>query len=463
MGQQEKGTHMKHQIEQWTTALLGGAALMLCMSAMADYSPGKGYTFKLGDGINANVGADMRIRLEGYERPVVDPDMAKLDQGPAYEYLRVRTRVWGSVMVEDWMKFNIRLVNRTQDYSSRPGDNGAGAATWEFPDETIYDQLNLQLLNIADSDWSLTIGRQDFPLGNGMVFLEGTPYDQGRTIYFDGVSATLKKECDTLKLFAFYNSYRDRTVVINDQERRLSRGDIFTGGAYWTHMFTKKVNTDLYYIFSDVVDDAVTEEGDDDAEMHTAGLRLFGALHEQVDYSIEYAREFGPSQIEELDMSNTMIDGRLTLKAPKDTLFSPSVMLEYTYWAGDDPTTDGEFEGWDPIFATYPIFREELLPVMLRGNWTNLHQPRVEGHLAVNKCWSVAAAYAYLMADHDNLSCVAGGGEGGAFGQLVSVFVDYKPCPYVAFALEVAEFYPGDYWDDADNSTWGRFQTTFSF
>ena len=456
---------MKHQIGRWTKALLGGAALLVGTSAMADYAPGKGYTFNLGDeGIDATVGGDLRIRLEGYDRPVVDPDMAKMDQGPAYSYLRVRTRAWLGVRVEDWMKFNLRLVNRTQVYSSRPGDNGAGPASWEFPDETIYDQLNLQLLNIADSDWSLTIGRQDLPLGNGMIFLEGTPYDQGRTIYFDGVSATLKKERDTLKLFAFHNSYRDRTVVINDQERRLSRGDIFTAGAYWTHTFSKMFNTDLYYFYADVLDDATTDKGDDDDDFHTAGLRLFGALHEQVDYSLEYAREYGHKQVNDFSMANSLVDARLTLKAPKDTLFSPSVLLQYTYFAGDDPGTGNEFEGWDPIFASYPIFREELLPVMLRGNWTNLHQPRIEGRLAVNKCWSVAASYAYLLADENDLPCVAGGGNGGStFGQLVSAFVDYKPCPYVSFALEVAEFFPGNYWNDGDNSTWGRFQTTFSF
>jgi hypothetical protein len=446
------------------TALLGAAALVFCMSAMGGYAPGAGYTFNLGaEGIDATVGADMRLRLEGFERTVTDPDMVRTANGPAVDYLRVRTRLWLGVKVQDWMKVNARLVNRVQDYSSRPGDNGAGPATWEFPDETIFDQLNLQLLNVASSDWSLTLGRQDLPLGNGMVFLEGTPADQGRTIYFDGVSAVLKKANDTLKLFAFYNSARDRTLVINDQERALRRGDIFTAGAYWTHKFSTALNSDLYYIYADVLDNAATEEADDDAEINTLGFRLFGAPHDQIDYSFEYARQLGPSQVEELDMSNTMIDGRLTFKAPKDTMLSPSVLLQHTYFAGNDPTTVGENEGWDPIFAAYPIFREELLPTMLRGNWTNLHQSRIEGRVAFTKEWSAAVAYAYLMADHDDLACVAGGGTGGTFGQLVSAFVDYKPCKYVSFALEVAEFYPGNYWTDADNSTWGRFQTIFTF
>jgi len=456
-------------IRQWTMALLGAVALSLCMSAVrGEYTPGAGYTVNLGaEGIDATVGADMRIRLEGFERTVVDPEMAMptSDYGPAYEYLRVRTRVWLGIKVQDWMKFNARLVNRSQYFSSRPGDNGAGPATWEFPDETILDQLNLQLPNIADSDWSLTIGRQDFFLGNGMVYLEATPYDQGRTIYSDGVSAVMKKASDTLKLFAFYNRFQDKTLpVINDQDRRLSRGDIFTAGADWTHTFHKCFSTELYYIFANVMENATTDMGDDDADTHTAGIRLFGAPHDQIDYSLEFAREFGTGKEEELDMSNTLVDARLTLKAPKDTKLSPSVLLQYTYFAGDDPTTP-EFEGWDPIFANYPIYREELLPIMFgaRG-FSNLHQGRIEGRVAITKTLSVATAYTYLVADHDNLALPGGrGGTGGGFGQLISAFVDYKPCKYVAFALEVAEFYPGSYFTDGDNSTWGRFQTTLTF
>lgn len=477
----EKETHVKHSIGRWATALLGVAALGLCMGAMAgQYEPGRGYTFKLGEGIDATVGADMQIRLEGYDRDVVDPDMAKMDNGPAYQYLRLRERAWFGVKVEDWMKFNARLVNRWQYFSSRPGENNADMATWEFPDETVFDLLNLQLLEIGDSDWSLTIGRQELPLGNGMVFLEGTPADQGRTIYFDGISATMKQERDTLKLFAFYNSYRDKTLVINDQERRLRRGDIFTTGAYWTHAYNtdldkegrKALNTDLYYIFANVTGNAATEQGDDDDEFHTVGFRLFGAPHAQVDYSFEIARQFGYAQkVEEIDLSNCMIDARLTLKAAKDSKvlptallgMSPSVLLEYTYFAGDDPNTSDELEGWDPIFASYPIFREELLPVMLRSNWTNLHQGRIEGRLAFTKELSAALVYAYLLADHNDLACVAGGGQGGSFGHLVSAFVDYKPLPWLAFALEIAEFFPGDYWNDANNATWGRFQTTVTF
>jgi len=41
---------------------------------------------------------------------------------------------------------------------------------------------------------------------------------------------TYETEEDTLRLLALYNTYKDRTVVINDRHRRLRRGDTLVLG-----------------------------------------------------------------------------------------------------------------------------------------------------------------------------------------------------------------------------------------
>lgn len=461
---------------KWAGGLLGAAALALSVGAQAEY------TFNLDEGLDASVSGDMRIRLEGFDRSVVSPEMEvygrALDAGPAYKYLRVRTRIGGTLKFADWMKINARFANRTHYYVSHPNArNNSGPGTWEVPDEVVLDLMNIQLMDIGDTKWTLTLGRQEFPLGNGMVFLEGTPYDQGRTIYFDGLSAVLKEDKDTLKLFAFYNNYKDKFAFIDDQNRALGRGDIFTTGAYWTHAFRKDLNTDLYYIFANVNDprpernDPIERnfpwggpppQTDTDARIHTVGGRLFGAAHEQVDYSIEYAQQAGEYN-RTTDLTGDLLDARLTLKAPKDTLFSPSLLLQYTSFSGDDPDSADEFEGWDPLFASYPIFREELLPILFNGNWSNIDQYRVMGNAKVNQCWSVSAAYAYLAADFGDSVNASGGGMGDSIGHLFSVFVDYTPNKWLKFSVELAEFFPNSYWNEGDNSTWGRFQTIISF
>jgi len=470
-------TSSQGSMARWWRRGLAAAALVACTGAQA------AHTVALADDVDLTVGGDMRLRLEGFERTVISPEMevygGAQQWGPAYRYLRVRTRLWGTVAFGESMKLNARLVNRSHHVFSRPGENNDGPGTWEFPDEVILDLMNIQLSNIADSDWSLTLGRQEFPLGSGMVFLEGTPYDQGRTIYFDGLSAVMKKEKDTLKLFAFYNNYKDKFAFIDDQNRRLSRGDIFTTGAYWTHGFKPSLNTDLYYIYANVNDTRPTLGGfdgiernfpyagpppqsDADALIHTAGVRLFGAMHEQVDYSLEYACQDGEYN-RSSDLTGDLLDARLTLKAPKGTRFSPSLLLQYTSWSGDDPDSANEFEGWDPLFAGYPIFREELLPILFNGNWTNMDQYRLEARASAGPCWKFAAAYAYLRADYGNLANAAGGGGGDSIGHLVSAFVDYAPTTWLKFAVEVAHFFTNSYWDGGDDSTWARFQTIVEF
>ena len=110
--------------------------------------------------------------------------------------------------------------------------------------------------SIGGSGWSLRAGRFDLldekgkPLfGNGMVLLDGTPRDGGRSLYFDGVLATYRpdNERDTFRLAALYGDSKEWLYAINDQDRSLRRGDTWIGGGSWVHSFCKEFNTELYY------------------------------------------------------------------------------------------------------------------------------------------------------------------------------------------------------------------------
>ncbi len=443
---------------------LGIAMLMLCASlARAEWQ------FEYMEGKECSVGGDIRVRLTHFDRDVINQDGA-LPNGPAVEYLRVRERVWGCFDLAENACVNVRLVNRWHSYSSMVGNNSAqDGSRWTFPDEVVVDQLNLTISDIMDGKWSMVIGRQDIVLGNGMVMLEGTPYDQGRTIYFDGITAKYQDDCNTLTLLALYNEYKDTTAFINDQNRRLRRGDTYVFGGYWTHNFNQNINTDLYYLWIDIDDDddATAERehpADENAVLSVAGVRVFGSPDPQLDYSIEIAKQFGDFQEAEADMTGMMIDARLTLKAEEGTALSPSLDLEYTKLTGDDPASADEFEGWHPVFAEYPIWREELLPILFNGNWSNLSQYRAALNLTLadNDTYSlkVQASVAQLLADYGE----AGTGGGDTIGQLYSGFVDVamKKTP-ISFALELAQFEPGDYYDDGHTAEWIRFQTYYKF
>lgn len=479
-----KGVTMqtRRSLGRWLGVL---AVVGMACSAAAQYTPGKGYTIKLGECQKLNIGADTRIRLDHYDRDAwygPDRDMVPvLEEGPALDYLRVRHRIWMRLDLADNLYVYGRVAQRWQHFSSRPGptDNQDGYATWEYPDEVYIDNLYIDVSKIGGTGWGLRLGRQDFRLGNGMVVLEGTPYDQGRSIYMDGVVLSHTSECDEIKFLAMYMDYKDRFLpIINDQNRRLRRGRTTLAGVDWIHKFNKYVNTEAYYLFMDIDDDredageresievnhpwpgAPSAFADENAEINVAGLRLFGSPHALVDYSLEAAQQWGRFQ-GCMDMTGRMVDARLTLKTTECTPLQPTLMLEYLYMSGDDQSSGDEFEGWHPFLAEYPIWREELTVVggVFNGNWTNLNRARAAVEFKLLKNVKLTTAYDYLFADYGE----SGLGNGDSYGHLVSVFLDYTPFPWLAFSVEAAELFPGNYWQDGHNSEWVRLQTTLTF
>jgi hypothetical protein len=421
---------------------------------------------ELDDGMKLTLGGDVRMYLTHFDRNVLFPDSSSLpEEGPAIEYARFRERFRAELAVNESIRLNTRFTHRWQKFSSNIGNpNDRGPATWQFEDELVVDTLNVQVDHVGGSPWCLTLGRQDVMFGNGMVFLEGTPYDQGRTIYFDGVHAMMKGEKDTISLFAFYNNYRDRYLAIGDEDRRLRRGDVFTTGLYWTRSWSPVINTDLYTIYADF-DDQYPEsaEGveynhplDENARICTSGIRLFGELHPQVSYSAEFAGQYGHVE-DSRDAAGSMADLRLMLKADEDTPLRPELNFKVTYLSGDDRSTD-KYEGWHPMFSEYPIWREELLAIMTNAHWTNFTQYRSELVVNLNDQWRLTGNYSYLQAVENN-----GTGDGDEIGHLISGFVDYRMSDQWSFSMEAAGFFPGDYFADGESSEWVRFMTMYTF
>lgn len=454
-------------------------ALVLGQSALAS-----GLKLEYMEGRYLTVGGDVRVRLTSWDRNVVWPeDPPPALRGSNVDWLRVRTRLMLGLDLWDGAKLDARFANRVHKVSSHwLNPNDQRGATWKYPDEIILDQLMLTLTDPAGIDGlTLKLGRQDFILGNGMVMLEGTPYDQGRGISFDGLSAKYQTECDVFTAFVFYDEYKDPYVVANDRDRKLRRGDIFTTGIDWVHTFDDALKTDLYYIYAKVNDDDTTAsqrhfETNSDARLHIVGARIFGSPNERWDYSLEVARQFGKYD-ENPNIDNPggvgaegkatamgwMADARLTAKFD-DAAFSPRVMFQYSYFSGDDPSSTGKYEGWDPIFAEYPIYREELMAIMLNGSWTNLHIYRLQANLKLHERVSFTCAAAHLRADESrNGRPGFGGGNGGHFGELYSAFLDITLHERVKTSLEAAVFCPGNYWDGNSSSEWLRWQTVFTF
>lgn len=437
------------------------AALVLSLPVLADR------VYDLDDGLKLSLGGDVRLRWEIIDRNVPRPNVH--DDGPDIQYLRVRPRVWGSLeLLDPHVKLNLRLTNRMHFTSSRPGDNENGAAHWEFPDEVVLDMANIELIDILGDNSCLKIGRQDLGFGYGMILSEGTPFDQGRTVYHDGITYRYTHEKHKVTLFSFYDSWKDHSVFINDQNRRLAIGDIFTAGAYYTYSHDPKLNLDLYYMYNDVDDDYPTQAinswpTDSNLSLHTIGTRLFGQAMPQLGYSVEMAKQGGYNNLGE-DNQGFMFDARITLSAPKDTPMKPAIGLEYMFLSGDR-NDSGKNEGWFPLMSAAPLWGDDLLAIQYNGFWSNMHMASSELIFFPIEDLKVQIGAAFYQADttKSTLATHDPANDGDNIGMRLFAFAYYTVNKHLSFATEIAHFDPGDYHHNGHKSLWARFQTVLTF
>ena len=439
------------------------ACVMAASAAFAEVS------MKITDDISLRLSGDLRARYEGYNWNVVLPNAPK-DHRHTTEYLRVRTRLGAALDFGKDVTINLRLANRFHYVTTSPSpDNNDGASTWEFPDEVYVDSANVVFKNLVDGKLSITLGRQDMMLGNGLLISEGTPFDQGRSVYFDGISARYKDDTETVTAFVFYDSWKDRYVFINDQNRVLRSGDIFTAGLYWTHTFGKALNLDIYYMFNDVEDrhpdtkDRCYHNADASISLHTAGFRVFGTAPDWMDYSLEAARQFGRDDDGD-HLAGEMLDARLAFHLCDETTFKPVLGMEFAHFGGDDGG-DGRDRYWNPLLCQCPLWGEELLPIMLNGIWSNLNM--VNAKLSCNL--TEACKLSFYVTDYyaDDTDGVVGSdlctGGGRHVGLLAGTCATYTVSKNLSFQAWLSHFMPGNYHDNGHDSNWFRLEMTLAF
>jgi hypothetical protein len=441
---------------KYTRLLAFGAALTLqAMIAQAEV------VWEYRPNLECRFGGDVRLRLEHYDRDAKNPQ--NTSTGNPEEYLRNRTRLWGCIDLSENMMLYGRIANQIRKYSSKDGDDG-NLYDYKAGDEVYIDNLYLDWHNIADSNWSLRLGRQDFVLGNGLIVLEGTPYDAGRSIYFDGVVAKWAKEGRSLTLFSFYNDYKDRLLpLVNDQDRPLRAGDQWVLGANWTQPLTSNTNLDLYAVHVEMDDD---NNGfgiaDDNLTLDTVGLRLFGNLTGQTTYSLEMARQFG-NLSDTADFTGMVVDARLAYQMSETVCFQPKLSCRYTFMSGNDESSTDEYEGYYPILAGYPMFEEEVTPFHfgdftgVPGSYSNLNRLETRADFRLSDRTSLAMAWALLLADCGET------GSGDTYGQTLYATAKIKVTDSLSLSTQICGFFAGDYYADGQDGEWVRFQADYAF
>ena len=458
------------------------AALLALLPALAQTAPKPqakappktGWDFQLADDVSLHLGGDLRTRYETFNRAILNPDGGM--KGPAVQYLRFRTRLWTDLTLGEDVSIRLRLVNRSQYFTSNtsnPNNIHRGGATWQFPDEVILDLAEIEFRRLAGIEGlSLNVGRLNFGFGNGLIFSEGTPHDQARTSYYDGARLRYKDDVDDLSILVLYNTWKDRATVLNDRNRRLRAGDIFTAGVYWTRKQSAAFNFDLYYFFDDIDDDKPNQAerrypADMNRSLHTAGARIFGSPEslDFLEYSVEGALQLGNNADNRPHQAN-MLDARLLFHLPDAVPCNSSIGLAYTHFSGDRTSTR-KGEGWIPVWSACPIWAENLIPLAWNSFWSNLNMYQLDLNCKPTEALSFKLRTAACYAAHASGAAAIGSGPctggGNFYGLLTSLFADYKFNDHLSFSAEFSHMSMGDYYRDGHDPNWLQLQILWTF
>jgi hypothetical protein len=166
---------------------------------------------------------------------------------------------------------------------------------------------------------------------------------------------------------------------------------------------------------------------------------------------------------------------------------NPWVSARWDHLSGDDPNTKDRFEGWDPMFADWPLYSELLIytvydPFMPAhgtadpdlGSWTNMKFPTIEAglvpdFLGLNKKLSIKGGWRHFLADMPHqpttnqfTGAPASFTRGPTRGDLWQVYAEYAPVPFLRTHVYFDYFTVGDFYGpSADNAWFFRVEAMF--
>ncbi len=348
-------------------------------------------------------GADFRIRNEYGDNFITLSDADPLHE---QDVLRMRSRIWGSIVPAKDLSLNVRLSNEAREWfrPSFAGQyRGEEGMEWRYG---IVDNLNVKWANAFGLPMTITGGRQDIMLGdtwNWWLMTDGTPGDGSWTFFFDAVRVTydaadIKTKLDVIYLYQ--NALPDEWIPTIDRSGNFNPPYTATEQTeqgvvvYLSNKSIENMQIDPYFIYKRDNRETGLSNGDD-AEIYTVGAKITGTPADHWQYSIEGAYQFGEKTDPTLKYSPVTLDSSGSSYTPerdidafganarltylcKDTL-NNQLHVVYEYLSGDDPDT-GDDEMFDILWGRWPRMSELYLYSYIYetggkvAQWNNLHR-----------------------------------------------------------------------------------------
>jgi len=323
------------------------------------------------------------------------------------------------------------------------------------------DLAYVSLKEFLYSPLSVTVGRQEIKLGNGLIIgnsrslnsgnLNGVPSDLSLRKAFDAITAVLDYDPLVITgLYAKIDGY-GRTLAGG---ARSEREETELWGVDTTYDFGRRgAKADVYYLRKngDANGTTVTTAYKEDV-INVMGALLSATPIENLKTSAEFAYQYG-----EVSGGSASIKRAMAAQVMADYTFAnrrytPALGVSYTYLSGDKDTNDNKDKSWDRMFydqalnnIAYAIFPFSNMEVVnLKGSM----KPKEDITLAVN--WG----YYRLAHKVSSLTSVNIDGDGNAntytmdstkkmLGNEVDLTATYDYTEDVQLGLTAGIFTPG--------------------
>jgi len=380
-------------------------------------------------------------------------------------YMRVRTRLWGSwAPIEGW-KLRIQLNNEHRHWFK--SEKGLEDSDFEI-NELIVENFYLSIDRIAGSPFSVILGRQNIMRGEGFVYMDGGPLDGSRTAYFNGIRLMMEYKKRSLEFHVISNPTWDKYLpVVNNLQNGLIENKETGAGLYYTDESYENKKIEAYYDFKNKED---SKGGSPESDIHTLGGRLSGRYGDNLSYAAELAFQAGDMRGADRRGFGGYAHG--TWDMPMR--WNPSLTAGFIYLSGDDPSTE-EYEGWDPLYSRWPkwsdLYIYTLAPEAGVAYWENLMAPSVKLALNPDERITLETTLYYMLAPRDDPYSAPGmsgpaflSGDGDTRGALSIIRLNWRYNEYLSGHLLWERLYPGDYYfDGADPADFLRWQIYFSY
>lgn len=371
-------------------------------------------------------------------------------------YFRVRSSIWGEWDFDSQYSIYVKLTNEFKSYIT-PTTTGSTKGDIH---EMVVDNLYLDLKNIFDSPLSLRIGRQNIIYGEGFLFIDGTPLDGSRTIYYNAIKATLDLEKLKIDFLGIINPRQDEFFpVINNRNKNLAEQKEQGFGYYAQYDPDDNWHLEQYYFYK-----KEDQRSSPETKLNTIGGRVvYKNSPWRVRSELAYQfGDYGPNDREGLG-GYGFVDYTF-----QDVKFTPTLTIGGVYLSGDDPDTSDN-ESWDPLFSRWP-YKSELYCYILSmeksiAYWTNMQLYKLGLNLKPSDKDSIDLAYMYLRANENTYaSKSAFSDDGKERGHILQLIWEHVFNKNLSGHIQVEYFHPGDYYvDTADDALFLRWQLLYKF